>query len=175
MDLIKVDHIDIQPAQTVFAFAPNGFRLQVVMDISLFIPAKAAFRENVRPGSRPGFQRNGDNFLGVAHAVNGGGIDPVNAQLKSPMYCRNGRFVVLVSPAKFPARAANGPGAEADGCEGQIGITEALRFHVRLNLAFVFSVLIGSNRVHRDRMSSINSLLARAIQAIAVCRAIDSR
>src|SRR5438552_15784210 len=148
------------------------------MDISLLVPAKPAFCKNVRPRSRPSLESRSYNFLGMIHSIHGRGVDPVNAQLKSAVYCRNGRFVVVVAPAKFPARAADGPGAEANGCDGQIGVTEALRFHVRLGDRFRFRAVC-SHRLkswfHGDRMLSFNSPLAGAIQATAVCRAIGSR
>ena len=44
---------------------------------------------------------------------------------------RDGRLVILLALTKFPTRSADSPGAQADWCDGQIGVTEALRFHVR--------------------------------------------
>src|SRR2546430_10956767 len=148
------------------------------MDISLLVPAKPAFCKNVRPRSRPGLKCRSYNFLRVPHPIHSGGINPTPPELKRAVYSRNRRFIVLVAPAKFPARAADGPCAEADGCDRQIGVTEALRFHARADDRFRFRVFC-SHRLkrgfHRDRMLSFNSPLARAIQATAVCRAIDSR
>src|SRR5438552_17106424 len=54
MDLVKVDDIDIQPAQTVLAFAAYGVRVQVFMNATLFVPTQTALGEYVRPWSRPG-------------------------------------------------------------------------------------------------------------------------
>jgi hypothetical protein len=68
----------------------------------------------------------------VAHSINGGRVDPVNAKVERAMDRRDGRLVILLAPTKFPTRSADSPGAEADGCYEQIGVTEALRFHVRL-------------------------------------------
>src|SRR6266480_7086199 len=148
------------------------------MDISLLVPAKPALCKNVRPRSRPSIESRSYNFLRMTHSIHGGGINPTHPELKRAVYCRNGRFVVLVAPAKFPARAADGPGAEANGCDGQIVVNEAVRFHVRLGDRFRFRAVC-SHRLkswfHGDRMLSFNSPLAGAIQATAVCRAIDSR
>src|SRR4029077_3752752 len=71
MDLIEIDHIDIQPAQTVFAFAADGVRRQSTMNISLFVPALTTFAENVWPRPAPDSQRSRDHFLGVAQSING--------------------------------------------------------------------------------------------------------
>src|ERR1700757_1952532 len=102
------------------------------MDISLPVPAKSALCKYVRLRSRPGLKCRSYNFLGVTHAIHGCGIDPVHTELKRTMDCCNRRFIVLFAPAELPARATDGPSAEADGCEGQIGVTKTLRFHVRL-------------------------------------------
>ena len=40
---------------------------------------------------------------GVAHSVNGGCIDPVNAKLERAMNRGDGRLVILLAPAKPPA------------------------------------------------------------------------
>ena len=49
MDLVEVDHVDIQPTQTVFALAADGLRRQVAMNVALFVPAQTTFGENVWP------------------------------------------------------------------------------------------------------------------------------
>src|SRR5437660_6981132 len=110
------------------------------MDISLLVPAKPAFCKDVRPRSRPALKCRSYNFLGVPHPIHGGGINPTHPELKRAVYGRNRRFIVLVAPAKFPARAPDSPGAEANGCDGQIGVTEARRSHVRLGDRFHFPV-----------------------------------
>src|ERR1700676_3781502 len=99
------------------------------MNVSLLVPTKSTFGENVWPRSRPGSQRKGDNFLRVAHSVNGGRIDPVNAKLECAMNRGYRCFIILLAPTKFPAGAADGPGAEADGRDRQVRVTEPLRFH----------------------------------------------
>src|SRR4029077_4603370 len=82
VDLVKIDRIYLQPSETVFAFPPNGFRLQVVMDITLLVPAKPALCKNVRPRSGPSLKCGSYNFLRVTHPVNGGGINPIHPELK---------------------------------------------------------------------------------------------
>jgi len=50
----------------------------------------------------------------VAHSVNSRRIDPVNTQFQCAMDRCDGCFVILITPAKFPARSADGPGAKAN-------------------------------------------------------------
>ena len=39
VDLIEIDHIDIQLTQTVFALATDGLRLQASVNVALVVPA----------------------------------------------------------------------------------------------------------------------------------------
>src|ERR1700704_783138 len=110
------------------------------MDVSLFVPTQTALGENVRTWARPGAQRKRYDFLGMAHAINGGGVDPVNTKLERAMNRRDRLLVILLAPTKFPTRSANGPRSEADWCDEQIGVTELFRFHINLvSLRFHFS------------------------------------
>jgi hypothetical protein len=110
------------------------------MDASLFVPRLTTFGENVWPRSGPGPQRKRDDFLGVAQSINGGCVDPVNAKLERAVNRGDGRFVILVAPTMLPTRSADSPGAKAKRCDGQIGVTQALRSHVRLDDRFCFRV-----------------------------------
>ena len=76
----------------------------------------------------PFLQSPGDNLLGMAQAVNGGGIDPVDAQFECAMNGRDGLRVVLGAPAEFPI-AADGPCTKADGRDGQIRISQNIGLH----------------------------------------------
>src|SRR6266404_8542985 len=100
------------------------------MNVSLFVPAQATLGKNVRPWAGPGAERERHYFLGVTHAVNSSRVDPVHAKLERAMNRGDRRFVVLFAPAKFPAGPADSPGAKADWADGQVGVTEWLRFHV---------------------------------------------
>src|SRR6266852_4021014 len=100
------------------------------MNVSLFVPAQTTLGKNVRPWARPGAERKRHDFLRMAHAVNGGRVDPVNAKFEHAMNRGNRRFVVLFAPTEFPAGSADSPGAKADWGDGQVGATEWLRFHI---------------------------------------------
>ena len=76
----------------------------------------------------------------MAHSINGSRVDPVNAKLQRAMNRGDGRLVVLLAPTKLPTRPTDCPGTKANWRDGQIGVTEALRFHVRLRDKFRFRV-----------------------------------
>src|SRR5205807_5868907 len=80
--LVEIDGIDLQAAETVFAFAANGNGTELLPDFSLLVPAQNALRQNARARAAPFLQRARDDFLGVAQAVNSGGVDPVDAQFQ---------------------------------------------------------------------------------------------
>src|SRR6266446_3156717 len=61
----------------------------------------------------PSCQGAGDDFFRVASAIDGRGINPVDAQFQGAMNCRDGRVVILSAPGELPAGSANGPGPEA--------------------------------------------------------------
>jgi hypothetical protein len=50
----------------------------------------------------------------MAHAVDGGGIDPIDAKLERAMNRGNGIGVVLLAPAEFPAGPAGSASKEAE-------------------------------------------------------------
>src|ERR1700737_443534 len=111
------------------------------MNVTLFVPAQTAFSEDVRAWARPGAERQRHNFLRMAHTINGGGVDPVNAKFERAMNRGDRLFVVLLAPTKFPTRSTNGPGPKTNGRNRQVGIPELLRFHINLrnSLGFHFS------------------------------------
>ena len=71
-------------------------------------------------------QRASNHLFGVAEAVDGRGIDPVDAEVEGAMDGGDRFVVVLRSPGEFPIAAADGPGAEADRGELEVGVAESL-------------------------------------------------
>ena len=55
----------------------------------------------------------------MAQTVNGGGVDPVNAQFQRAKDGGNGLGIILRAPAKFPI-PADGPGTEANRGDSHI-------------------------------------------------------
>src|SRR6267142_3661450 len=113
MDLVKVNGFDPQPTQAILTLAPNRIGLQHLVDFSLPIPTQATFGEDIRTRTLPTRQRAGHDFFRVAGAIDGGGINPVDSEFQRAMNRRDGRVVILGAPGELPARAADGPGAEA--------------------------------------------------------------
>jgi hypothetical protein len=66
----------------------------------------------------------GYDLLGVAEAVDGSGVDPVDAKFKRAVDSGDGFGVVLGTPGVGSVSASNGPCAEADGGELEIGVAE---------------------------------------------------
>ena len=82
MDLVEVNGVGLEPAQAVLALAANGRFAQRVVDLALLMPDHAALGEDVGTRPLPVRQRLGDDLLRVAQAVDGGGVDPVDAQFQ---------------------------------------------------------------------------------------------
>ena len=66
------------------------------------------------------FSARADDFFGVAEAVDGGGIDPVDAEVEGAVNGRDGFAVILRAPGEFPVAAADRPCAKANRSEFQI-------------------------------------------------------
>jgi hypothetical protein len=78
-------------------------------DAAIFIPAHGAFGEDVWARAFPISKGAGDYFLGVAKAVDGGGIDPIDTELEGAVNGGNRIIVVLRAPAELPTASADGP------------------------------------------------------------------
>jgi hypothetical protein len=78
MDLVEVDDINLQAAQAVFAFLPNGVGIVDFADAAVFLPAHDAFGEDAWACAFPFAQSASDYFFGMTYAVNGGGVNPVD-------------------------------------------------------------------------------------------------
>src|SRR5207249_11383120 len=115
MDLVKVNGFDLQSTQAVFTLAANRISLQHVMDFPLSIPTQTTLGKDIRTRAVPVRQRARDDFFRVACAIDRRAIDPVDSQSQRAMNRRDGRVIILSTPGELPARAANGPGAEAHG------------------------------------------------------------
>jgi hypothetical protein len=78
------------------------------------VPDEPALCEDVgSPALRHRFQSAANDFFRVAEAIDGGGIDPVDAQFNGMLDRPNRLLVILGTPAMGPAASAEGPGTEA--------------------------------------------------------------
>src|SRR5579872_4188568 len=120
MNLVKIDGLDTQAAQAVFDLAADRFGFQNFLYLTFRIPAQAAFGKDIRPRSRPTLERPRYDVFRVSEAVDRRSINPVDAEFECPVNRRDRIVVVLRSPCKLPARAANGPGSVTDRSNIQI-------------------------------------------------------
>src|SRR5712664_242867 len=103
MDLVKIDRVHLQATQTVLAFAPDGSSAEFLSDVPFLVPAKDTLGENIRARAAPILHRAGNDFFGMAHAVDGGGIDPVDTKFERTMNRRDRIRIILRAPGEFPA------------------------------------------------------------------------
>ena len=122
VDLVEVDHVHAQPAQAALRLLAHARRLQPVEDRALgrVIPDQAALRRQDHAIAAP-LERLADDFLRVAQAVGGRGVDPVDPRVEAGLDGRDRFVVVLRPPAEVP-RPADGPRAEADRGEVEVGV-----------------------------------------------------
>src|ERR1700687_1032480 len=132
MDLVEIDHIDGEAAEAVLDFATDRIGAQYFLYLTFGIPAQAALGKDVRLGTAPVLQRAGDNLLGVSQTIDGGRVDPVDAEFERAVNGGNGVVVVLRAPSELPVRAANGPGSVAYGSDVQVGIAKLACLHFNL-------------------------------------------
>ena len=90
------------------------------------MPAHRALGKDIRLVAGR-LKRAGNDFFGVAEAVDRGGVDPVDAEVEGAMNRGDGFIVVLRSPGEFPVAAADGPRAKADRCELKVGVSESAK------------------------------------------------
>ncbi len=115
MDLIEVDDVNLQATQAVFALLADGSGRVHFGDAAVLVPAHGALGEDVRAPPFPFAESACHYFLGVADAVDGRGVDPVDAELERAVNCADRIIIVLRAPSEVPARAADGPGSVAYG------------------------------------------------------------
>lgn len=121
MDLVEVDDVDLKAAEAGFDFFANFF--EGLDNFAVGAPGHSALREEERLGG-DGFQGGANDFFGVAEAVDGGGVDPVDACVKCAVDGLDGFAIFLWAPGVLPIASADGPGAEADSGEVKVGLAE---------------------------------------------------
>ena len=119
MDLVEVDDIQLQAAQTVFNLAAD--LQQGAPDTALVVPHHAALGEDERL-DRGLLHRLADDGFGVAEAVDCGRVDPVEAEVDGLVDGCDRGVIVLRPPGKGPVAAADGPRAKSDRREPHIRI-----------------------------------------------------
>src|SRR4029077_16411590 len=123
MDLIEVDHVDLQPLETRLGFPANGRGLEVVRNFSGFIPDKAALGEGIRARTKL-LDSAADDHLRVPQPVGRCGINPIHAVIQARMDRGDGFAVILRAPSEFPLSSPNGPGSNPNRRNPQVALSE---------------------------------------------------
>ncbi len=101
--LIEIDGFDLQAAETVFAFAANGLGAELLPDFRFFVPDHHTLGKYVGARAAPFLESARDDLFRVTQAVDGGGVDPVDAQFQRAMNRGDGIRIILRAPGEFPA------------------------------------------------------------------------
>ena len=62
-----------------------------------------------------GFDGVANHLFRVAETIDGGRVDPVDAEIEGAVNGAYGIGVILRAPGELPVPSADGPGAESDG------------------------------------------------------------
>src|ERR1035441_2474159 len=126
VDLVEVDRLHLEAAQALFHLAAD--LQQGAFDLALLVPHHAALGED--KGLDVGlFHRLADHLFGVAKAIDGGGVDPVDPQVDGLVNRRDGGIIVLRPPGHRPIAAAQGPRSETDRGEPHVRDSKLTDFH----------------------------------------------
>ena len=122
----------MQAAQARLALAADGVGLEALVDLAVLVPVALALGEDVRPVASA-LERPRHDFLGMAEAVHGGGVDPIDAAVERRVDGGDRLVVVLRSPGEGPAAAADRPRADADGRQLHVAVAETFLLHLLYN------------------------------------------
>ena len=104
--------------------------LQTCRDRAVGADDSAAFcRDNGFPSRTKLLQRSAHKLLGTAITVDGGRIDPIDAQIDGANDRVNRFLFVLRAPAERPVTTTNGPSAQVDRRLLQGATTEFASLH----------------------------------------------
>src|SRR5262249_60956359 len=135
VELIEIDALDAEPPQRRVALSSDRLRPQRSRRLNHrigVVPDETAFGEDERTRARGTIaKQTPDDLFGVAEAVDGGCIDPVDAAVERLAHRRERRVVVLRTPAERPPAAADRPGAEADGRDVKASLSKRASRHHR--------------------------------------------
>src|SRR3954470_16125217 len=128
MELEEIEALDAQPLQRALSLAPDALGPGDAAEVGVapfLLPDQPALGEDVGPlTQRHADERLPHDFLGVAEAVGGGGVDPVDAQVERPADGGNRIGIVLRTPTGGPVGTAERPGAKPDAADRHLGRAE---------------------------------------------------
>ena len=130
MELVEIDRLDAQPAQAGLALATHARGEQALADLAALVPDPTALGEDIRAVPEA-VQGACDDLLGMPEAVDRGGVEPIDPGVQSLVDCRDAVAIVLIAPTEGPTASTDGPGAEAERGEVQVGGPKASGLHAR--------------------------------------------
>ena len=123
VDLVEVDHVDIQAAQALLRLFFHTPLLEPIVHLPVagILPDQAALSGNddLLPAT---FDRLAHDLLRVAQPVSGSGVDPVDAQVQGAPDHRQRLLVILLTPPKLP-RPAYRPRTQADCRQVEVALS----------------------------------------------------
>ena len=132
--LVEVDALDAEAGKATLTLLADRLGTEVVADraVRAAFPPPSTLREDehlladaIRTKGAP------DDLLRVSQPVDGGGVDPVHAELDRTPDRGDRVFVVDLAPAEAP-RPADRPGTEADDAQLRPEAAEAASPHERV-------------------------------------------
>ncbi len=99
--LVQVEVIGLEVAQGPLQFTADALRFEGLVPAALTVVQSTTFAEEV-DFVPPSFDGPGDELFGPAPAVKGGGIDPVDAEVKGGPDGPNGVSLILRPPIDTP-------------------------------------------------------------------------
>ena len=114
VDLVQVNGIDIESLQAGFDLPANRVGLEAVTHNATLIPDLRALGEDV--WALASFDGFANYHLRVTQAIDGSGIDPVDAQIQRTLNRLDRLLVILWSPAMCSMIATYRPGSQANRC-----------------------------------------------------------
>ncbi len=130
MDLVEINDLYFEAAQAGLRLAPDALSLEPpIGGGAALVPDQAALGgdDHLVP---PPSNGPADDLFRVSQAIDGGGIYPVDAQIKGAADGGNGLAVILRTPAVSPPTAADGPRAQPHRRQVQVSIPKFACLHL---------------------------------------------
>src|SRR5579864_6236639 len=111
MDLVEIDRVDSEPLETAVRLPQDRVTLKAVHDPATRSLQERSLGKHIGTLREAGQGTPNDRF-GVAEAVGGGRVDPVDALFEGVVNRGDRLLILLGPPAELPASAADRPGTE---------------------------------------------------------------
>ena len=129
VDLIEVNMICVEAAQTAFHFAAHAFCCEAFVELATCrVPHHSTFGRDGDLVASPG-DCLADDLFRMSASVVGRRVYPVNAQIKRAVNRREGIVIVLRAPTTVPPAAPDSPCAQTNRRDVEITVAELARLN----------------------------------------------